>query len=336
MTKKQLLFLLGGLGVVHFSYRKWQENQFSFKGKTVVLTGGSRGLGLVMARQMIAEGARVVSLARDPETLRRAEQEFPPGSYFPIQCDVTEASDLERAHSIIRAKFNSVDVLIHNAGIIQVGPFHNLNKSDYEDSLKLHFWATYQLIRNFLPQLKRSKDARVLVTNSLGGRVGVPHLSSYSVGKFAQSGFLESIRPELVQSGIGLTVAYPALMRTGSPDHAHYRGNLRDERFWFTLSDSLPLISLPADQAVTSILNAVKAGRPEVIPGFVGKLGLKTRELSPSLFNFVMKVANGFLPKPLIGLKTGAGQQGLELPPDPRLKKAAYLTHIAARENNEL
>ena len=107
--------------------REASSAHLNFSGKSVVITGGSRGLGLVLARQLAAEGARITLIARDENELQRAAEDIhdrrPSAEVLIVPADVRERNDVERAIAQTIGRYGRIDVLINNAGIIQVGPW---------------------------------------------------------------------------------------------------------------------------------------------------------------------------------------------------------------------
>jgi short-subunit dehydrogenase len=129
----------------------------------VVITGGSRGLGLVLARQLADEGARLAIAARDAQELRRAGNELSSRAMQLLAqtCDVTDAEQLTTFLATVRAELGPVDVLINNAGIMQVGPLETMTGDDFQEALKLHFWAPLRAISLVLPDMRRRGEGRI-------------------------------------------------------------------------------------------------------------------------------------------------------------------------------
>lgn len=190
-----------------------------FNGNSVVITGGSRGLGLLMARQLADEGARITLAARDDGELERARQELTrDGADVTVErCDVGRREDATRLVDSIVQRHGRIDVLINNAGIIQVGPFEHMQLEDFEQAMAVHFWGPLNAILAALPIMQRQRAGRIVNISSIGGRIGVPHLVPYCASKFALAGLSDSIRGELAKDGIYVTTVCPGLMRTGSP-----------------------------------------------------------------------------------------------------------------------
>src|SRR5438128_2416903 len=121
-----------------------QAFRYQLDGRVIVITGGSRSLGLAMARQFLRRGAKVALLGRDPETLERARQLLAgKGTVFVRPCDVSNAEQIRAAITDIRQKLGEIDVLVNNAGTITVGPMDSMTADEYRESLEIFFWAAF-------------------------------------------------------------------------------------------------------------------------------------------------------------------------------------------------
>ena len=136
-----------------------RRNAYDFAGKSVVITGGSRGLGLVMARELADEGARLTLIARDEAELGRAAEDIrarqPFADVLTVRGDVRKRYDAERAIAEAFERYGRIDVLINNAGIISVGPVDHMKVSDYEDAMNTHFWGPLYMMIAALPHMRR-------------------------------------------------------------------------------------------------------------------------------------------------------------------------------------
>ena len=226
---------------------------------SVVITGGSRGLGLVMARKLAAQGARLVLLARDEPELDRAkrmlEEEYG-AQVLAVRCDVRRQADVRAAVAHILDRLGHVDVLINNAGVIQVGPLEHMEHEDFENAMATHFWGPLHLMLELIPSMRRRGFGRIVNITSIGGRIAVPHLAPYCASKFALIGLSDAVRAELAPHGIRVTTVSPGLMRTGSPVNAQVKGQHEAEYAWFAIADSLPGFSISAEHAADQILSA--------------------------------------------------------------------------------
>jgi short-subunit dehydrogenase len=271
---------------------------YDLRGKTTLITGGSRGLGLLLARQFASAGARVAITARDPEELSRAADNLRQFGLevFPVDADMTMRDEVEAAVGQVREKLGPVDVLVNNAGTITVGPAELMTIDDYRTSINTHFWGPYFTTMAVLPDMQRRSTGRIVNISSIGGKISVPHLLPYSVGKFALTGFSEGLRAELHQYNIRVTTVCPGLMRTGSPRNALFKGNNKAEYAWFSLSDSLPLISMSAERAASQIFNACRRGDAEVVLSLPAKLAVKLHGLAPGTTTNLLSLVNRLLP----------------------------------------
>ena len=181
-------------GASLIALRQWarRSRRIDFAGRIVVISGGSRGLGLELARQFAYEGAHLVLLARNEGNLLRSASELEAlgARVTPIVCDVTRSRDVQQSVESILRQTGRIDVLINNAGIIQVGPFENMTIEDYQQSMRVHFCGPLSLIQQVVPVMQAARFGRIVNIASIGGKVAVPHLLPYVAGKFALVGLI--------------------------------------------------------------------------------------------------------------------------------------------------
>lgn len=339
MTRQQKFMVACAAGAAAaLAFRSGLRNRhaISFEGRVVVITGGSRGLGLVMARLLVDEGARLVLLARDTEELERARAQLPADAeVMTLRCDIRRRADVRLAMDRVLERYGAVDVLINNAGVIQVGPLEHMTPDDFENAMATHFWGPLYLMFECVPSMRRRGFGRIVNVSSIGGRIGVPHMAPYCASKFALAGLSDSVRSELDQYGIRVTTVTPGLMRTGSPLNADFKGQHELEYTWFAIADSIPGMTISAQRAARQIIEACRYGDPELTITLAAKAGVRLNYLAPRLAAYGMTLANRALPGP-------AGTEG------DRLKRgrqsetkwtdsfATVLTHRAAVANNEV
>ncbi|MEX0648184.1 MAG: SDR family oxidoreductase [Balneolaceae bacterium] len=314
----------------------YNKNRFHLNGKVVLITGGSRGLGLILARQLAEEGARVVICARSEESLQRASVDLASRTtkFLAIPCDITDEEQVRYMIRQIKEEMGPVDVLINNAGIIQVGPIETMSKADYESALGVHFRGPFNLISEVLPDMKKRRRGRIVNIVSIGGKVSFPHLLPYNTSKFALSGFSEGLSAELWRYNIRLTTVYPGLMRTGSPENIDVKGQHEKEYAWFKIMDSLPLLSMNADRAARQIINAMKKGSKTITLSVPAKLAIAVHGIAPGLTITLFGLVNLLLPDPA-GTDDKKTQKGYE---SESLLTSSFLTKKtdeAAVENLE-
>ncbi len=246
---------------------KTRQTPATLAGQTVLVTGGSRGLGFVLAREFARAGCAIVICARGESALEQARLELKAegARVLAVPCDVTEQAQVEDLVQQANRYFGGIDILVNNAGVIQVGPFLNDTVQDFENALDTMFWGVLYPTLAVLPQMLARKNGRIVNVTSIGGKVSVPHLLPYVCAKFAATGLSEGLRAELAQSGITVTTIIPGLMRTGSHLNALFKGRQPAEFTWFSLGATLPFISMDAERAAQQIVEATKRGEAERI-----------------------------------------------------------------------
>jgi len=312
------------------------SRRIDFTGRVVVITGGSRGLGLVLARQMAAEGARLCLIARNEKELARAAEQFAPGSeIMTVRCDIRRRGDVRAAVDAILERWGVIDVLINNAGVIQVGPLEHMTAGDFENAMATHFWGPLHLMFEIVPSMRRRGFGRIVNISSIGGRVAVPHLAPYCASKFALAGLSDAVRTELDQYGIRVTTVAPGLMRTGSPVNADVKGQHQAEYAWFAISDSLPGLTVAAENAARQILDACRYGDPELTISLAARAAIVANHIAPGAVARALMVANRFLPGPN-DADGDRGRRGRESTSKWAPSAATVLTDKAAVVNNEV
>src|SRR2546429_1007107 len=271
---------------------------YPLREKVVLITGGSRGLGLVLARHICARGGNVALIASDAEELARAKTDLAtrPNTVMTIQCDLLDSEQIQAAVRRVIDRFGKIDILINNAGIIEVGPLEHLMREDFERAIRLHFWAPFELISQIVPEMRIWGGGRIVNISSIGGKVAVPHMASYSASKFALTGFSDAIRAELARDNIHVTTVAPGLMRTGSHVNAKFKGKHDAEFAWFSAGAGAPLISMDADRAARKIVAACRRGQPSLTLTFGARGPIVGNALFPNLTGLAMKIVNRFLP----------------------------------------
>jgi NAD(P)-dependent dehydrogenase (short-subunit alcohol dehydrogenase family) len=320
-----------GMGTV-LGLRALLREKVSFEGRTVLLTGGSRGLGLVLARQFLSEGARVILCAREEVELSRARDELDSlGEVLALPCDVSDRVQVEALVAEVHDRFGVVDVLVNNAGGMQVGPLESMTEEDFQEAMGIHFWAPLYTTMAVLPEMKRRGWGRIVNIASIGGKVSIPHLLPYSASKFALVGLSDGLRAELEQDGILVTTVCPSLMRTGSPPNAFFKGNHEAEYAWFVLGDSLPGMSMNAERAARKIVEACRRGDAEALIGLPAKVAVLARTLAPNLTAALLAYMNQMLPQDA----STDRHRGRDSETPLTRSWVTRLTRQAAQKNNE-
>ncbi len=304
-------------------------------GKTVLITGGSRGLGLEMARLWAKSGARVGICARTDQDIGTAIEELLTISkdVFGQPCDVTSRSQVEEFVAAAKHRWETIHVIVNNAGIIQAGPAECMTMHDYRQAMETHFWGPLYLIEAALPDLKQTRG-HIINIASIGGEISVPHMLPYCASKFALVGLSEGLRTELSSAGVQVTTVCPGLMRTGSPRNAWFKGRHRSEYAWFSISDSIPIVSINSERAARQIIAATERGQGYLSLSAPAKIGIRLHGLFPGLTTRILSLVNRFLPN-----SGGIGKnklKGAQSASKWSPSKLTRLTEAAAERNNEM
>jgi short-subunit dehydrogenase len=281
-------------------------------GAVVVITGGSRGLGLAIASRFAQRPVRLVLTARNREELEAAQttllarhSHLSPEDFYLIAADLSQPAECRRMIDEAFRRFGRIDVLINNAGIINVGPIEAHTEETFERTMRVNFFAAMYAIWAALPRLYAQEPLpglrrRAAVVNiaSIGGKIAVPHMLPYSAAKFALVGFSEGLHAELRGKGIRVTTVCPGLMRTGGEDHAQFTGNADAERKWFDFAAKTPGVATTAEHAASRIYSAVAQGRAEITITPQAWLGARFAGLAPETLQRLNALTNEYvLPK---------------------------------------
>jgi len=310
---------------------------FDLKDRVVLITGGSRGLGLLMAREFCERGACVAICARDASELERAKRMLG-GERLCLwtgTCDVTRRELVQELVGSIRRDLGHIDVLVNNAGIIGVGPASTMTLDDYEAAMATNFWAGVYATREVLDPMLRRGAGRIVNITSIGGKIAVPHLLPYSASKFAAVGWSHGLRAEVKSQGVYVTTVVPGLLRTGSPRNADFKGKFSEEFAWFNVMDANPLTSMSARRAASRIVRACVNGEAEVTLSIQAKLATTFAGVFPGTTTELMSVMNAMLPGD-DGSRTTRVHKGREAQSDGVPKFLTMLGDRAAVENNEV
>ncbi len=274
-------------------------------GKVAVVTGGSRGLGLVLARELGRRGMRVVICARDEEELERARAGLAASGVdaTALPCDVTDDEGMAGLIADVEENIGPVDVLVNNAGIIQVGPAETMSLDDYRRAMDVMFWGALNAAEAVLPRMRARRRGTVVNVTSIGAAVGIPHLAAYDAAKFALRGWSEAMGAEMARHGITVVTVVPGLMRTGSFGHALVKGRRYAEASVFSLLASLPLLTVSAERAARRIVRAIEHGERFVVIGAPAKILRLAHGIFPGGVVRALGVVNRLLPPPEEGAR---------------------------------
>ncbi len=287
-----------------------RARRVDFRSKVALVTGGSRGLGLELARQLVDGGTRVAICARDEVALSRALAELveraadrggSADDVLALRCDVTVEQDVNDLVAGVERRLGPIDLLISNAGTIEVGPSEQMARADFDEALATNFYGALHAVLAVSPGMRARRSGRIVNIASIGGKVSVPHLLPYSASKFALVGLSEGLRASLAKHGVLVTTVCPGEIRTGSTVHAVFKGDQPEEYRWFATNSSAPFASIAPDLMARRILDAAAHGDAELITPASAWLLAKFHDLAPGLAADVAGLAERTLPAPAAG-----------------------------------
>lgn len=252
------------------------------KGRRIILTGASEGIGRALALDLAARGARLALAARDRDRLESLAQECRArgSEAFAMPTDVTNQQDLEWLVAETLKTFGGIDIVIHNAGITMWSRFDALaDLSIFERIMEVNYLAPVRLTALTLPHLKQTRGLIVAVA-SLSGLTGVPERTGYAASKHAMIGFFDSLRIELAGSGVDVTVIAPDFVIS----EIHKRAVGPDGEP-LGASPMMQAKIMTAEECARQIVRAIGKRQRLLLMSARGKLGRWLKLLAPSVID---------------------------------------------------
>jgi short-subunit dehydrogenase len=248
-------------------------------GSTVLLTGASRGIGAVLARELVEKGARVALTARSAGELEALASTLGDRAAA-IPGDVTKKADRARTLRATEKAFGPLDILINNAGFDEWSPYTALAPKDIERMIELNLTSTILLTREALPGMLERRRGHVLNMASTAGKNMVPFTVTYAATKHGVVGFTLSLRAELAGTGVSASVVAPGYVK-GAGMH---------ERDWGSKTPMGTVTTV--EKVVAKTLQAIERDRPEVtVSGVLTKISDVVLAVSPRLTYAIGKKA---------------------------------------------
>ena len=258
-----------------------------FKGKTVIVTGASSGIGEATAKEFLLQGAKVILIARSESKMYDSFKDFNQDSFSIYPFDLTNLDDIDSFVKMLIEKEGPIDILFNNAGVSQFGYFEESDLSVLDKIMELDFFSVVKFTKSILPHMVDKKSGHIVTNTSVAGLVGSRNRSFYSSAKFALHGFFDSLRSEIIHHNVHVTLIAPgrvatdvgknALTASGEPygrdDRGHQKG-------------------LTSIEAAKRILNAIKSKKREAVIAKwndIAWLAVYIRKFSPSLYFFLAR-----------------------------------------------
>ena len=227
-----------------------------FKNKVVLITGASSGIGKESAIEFAKLGANIILVSRTKEKLEQVANELKKFNVTILvcQCDVSKKDQVKEMSKTVLEKFDSIDILVNNAGFAIYGSVYDLSIDDIESQMETNYFGMVYCIKYFLPLMLEKKSGHIVNVASVAASFGLPGIASYCASKFAMLGFSEGLKHELKNSGVGITVVSPIMVRTNFFEHPS-----------FEKMPKFSPISLSSKTVAKAILKAANSPRLEII-----------------------------------------------------------------------
>lgn len=224
-------------------------------GRTALVTGGGRGIGAAIAKNLAGQGASVVICGRTRAALEHTSNDIirRGGECIAYQCDVTDLPSIEILADKIRRKFRRLDILVNNAAVaVFRTPLHALKPFEWDDMMNTNLRSVYYTMRTFVPIMVSNGGGHIINISSLAGKNPVPNAACYAASKWALNGLSYSVAEELRGSNIRVSVICPGSVDTEFSSHEG-----RDKNKMLTAQDVAHAVSMVATQAPQSFVSEI-------------------------------------------------------------------------------
>lgn len=250
-----------------------------FKNKVIVITGASAGIGKASTIEFAKRGANVVLVSRRKTKLEQLEKELAEFNTETLvcECDVSDKLQVRNMAKSVLEKFEKIDILVNNAGFAILGSVDDLSIEDIESQMATNYFGMVYCIKEFLPKMKEQNKGHIVNVASVAGSFGLPGIAPYCASKFAMLGFSEGLKHELNDTGIGVTVVSPIMVKTDFFDHPSFKN-----------MPKYSPTSLNAKTVAKAILRASDSSRLEIIVPSVVRAAVWAKQTFPYFINPIL------------------------------------------------
>jgi len=249
------------------------------KGKVVIITGASSGIGLACAKAFAAQGASIVIAARNAGTLAavKADLEAIGAQVLSVATDVSKEADCQNLINQTIQRFSKIDILVNNAGISMRAVFNDVDLNVLKQLMDINFWGTVYCTKYALPHLLAAQGT-VVGVSSIAGFKGLPGRTGYSASKFAMNGFLESLRIENRNTGLNVLTVCPGFTASNIRNTALGKdGNAQGE------SPRDEKAMMQPEEVADRMIQAIKKRKALIVLTLQGKLAVTLNKFFPKL-----------------------------------------------------
>jgi len=260
------------------------------KDKTVWITGASSGIGEALANELFNRGSTLILSARNADKLMeikaRLDQKSP-GRCFTVPCDVTLEASVEQAVGAVKQLVDKVDILVNNAGVSQRSYALETDIQVDRDLFEVNFFGAVAVTKGILPWMISRGGGHVVVISSMAGKYGFRMRSAYSASKHALHGFFETLRAELHDKHVQVTMVVPGRIKTDISIHS-----LTGNGAVYGKMDSGQARGVPVDTCARTIVRAIEANRKEIFIGRLELFLLAVKRVCPPLYYWIVNRAS--------------------------------------------
>lgn len=249
----------------------------SLSGKIVWITGASSGIGAAMALEFARLGAIPVLTARSEEKLRHICAAIE-NEHAWKRLDVTSTEEVEEVAAAIMRQYGAIDILVNNAGYGVFETFTEASLSTLEDMMDVNYMGMVRCTKAALPHMLKAGSGHIVNIASMAGKMGSAKSTGYSATKHAVLGFSNSLRQELIGTGVSITAVNPGPIDTPFFERADPGRNYVNNIRWFMLKP---------EQVVRAVIASIAGKRAEIDLPFLAGLGVKVYQLFPRLLDRV-------------------------------------------------
>ena len=259
-----------------------------FSLKTVVITGGSSGIGLSLSEKLAAHEAKLVLVARRANVLDEAKEKIlrnhPRASVTTLPLDISDESAVTSAMGALVEK-TPVDMLVNNAGVVMPGRFLELPTSEFRQMMDINYFGMIHMCKAVLPHMSARSTGHVVNVSSLAGVMGIYGYTAYAASKFAVVGFSQALRGEMWPHGVKVSVCLPP--DTDTPQLAFENQHKPAE----TKAIAGTVKTLPAEAVANAMIAGMVKGQFEIYPDLASRMVAMGQGALPAVARWVCDAA---------------------------------------------
>lgn len=259
----------------------------SYQGKTVWITGASSGIGEAFARAFYKSGANLILSSRREDALINVRSDLgDDGSRVKVlPLDLTQQESFPALTQQAIDMFGAVDILLNNGGVSQRSEVLETDMEVIRRLMEINYFGSAALTKAVLPHMTERKSGHIIVTSSVAGKIGTKYRSGYAASKHAVQGFFNSLRQEMYEHDIAVTLLCPGFIKTNISKNAL----TADGRKFGKMGDAHSN-AMTADEMVTKVWQDIKNRKEEiVVTGWKERMALLVQRFSPTLLNKILK-----------------------------------------------